>query len=584
MKNYLFKIIMLVAVVATTQSCDDYLVETNPNEISADIFWSNLEESESSLTGVYSTMLSQFISYIDTEAWRSDMAFPGVRTRIQSQGAYVWYQHTYTENQAEIGRRWETIYQLIWRANQLIEGLEKMDADLKADPRWTEQMGQARFFRGLGHFYLHSIYNNGDIIIRDKVPGNTTEFQVPVSKSEEVIKFFRGDLEYAYKNLPAQFEEKTRVDAGIAATILGTSYLYNEEYEKAKIYFDDVINNPAYGYALVQDTNLMFTSAGDFNSESIFEINYSVITQSEDSTWDEESFMNRLARGSAPNSAGGGGVLFVPAAWLTYAYSAEPLDSQDPRNYVDDGSGGNKLRNVSLRASAMVALVNDENTEYYQKPSAPILESFGGLKFSFFKKYTNHDIAGNENEIGATSWKSGKNIVMNRLADVYLMQAECMIQTGDIDGALKYINDVRRRWGLVLLGPNDGSAHDFDEEVYTENTLMNHLMYIEKPLEMSAEGFSIRNIDIRRWGIGETRFKELAAQRYYVADYSYTTGLGTTAKRANSLIKAGESPNPSANNTVDMEYTGAAQFYKRALHDYFPLPANEILNNEQTSN
>jgi len=32
-------------------------------------------------------------------------------------------------------------------------------------------MGQARFFRGVSHFYLHSLYNNGEIVIRDEIPG-----------------------------------------------------------------------------------------------------------------------------------------------------------------------------------------------------------------------------------------------------------------------------------------------------------------------------------------------------------------------------------------------------------------------------
>ena len=56
------------------------------------------------------------------------------------------------------------------------------------------------------------------------------------------MDFFRADLEYAYANLPAQMELKTRADAGAAATILGTSYLYEGKPLIAKVYFNDIIN------------------------------------------------------------------------------------------------------------------------------------------------------------------------------------------------------------------------------------------------------------------------------------------------------------------------------------------------------
>ena len=583
MKNNIFKTILIVAMIGGFQSCDNYLTETNPNEISADIYWSNLEESNLSLTGVYNAMLSQFILNMPDEALRSDMGYPDIRTNNSAQND-AFYSQTFSETTLQNQQRWETIYQLIFRANQLIEGLNNMGNEFKSQEAWTLQMGQARFFRGLGHFYAHSIYNQGRIIIRDRVPVSSSDFQKELSSSEDVMKFFREDLEYAYQNLPPQMEPKSRVDAGAAATILGTSYLYSEEYPKAMFYFDEVINNPAYGYALVQDPSIMFTAAADYSSESIFEINYANL-QPEDANWNEESFFVRLARYTAPNTAGGANNgQIVPPAWITHAYSVEPLDTQDTRNYVPDGNGGIQLRKVSMRASAMIALVNDEHTPYYLQPSAPILESFSnGLRFSWYKKYTNHDIVANENDILDTSWKSAKNIILNRLGDVYLMMAECKAKSGDIDAALDYVNAVRNRWGLVHLGMPDGSAHDFDGETYTEQTFMDHLMYVERPLELSIEGFSTRNIDIRRWGIGETRFKALRAMNFYVTDYQYTDANGGTASRNNSLIKEGISADPTGDPQIDMEYEAAAQFYTAAANDYLPLPANETLNNQNAN-
>jgi len=589
MKIYLIKIVTLVFCFAIMQSCEKYLEEVNPNEISADTYFKNLDESETVLTSVYGSMLNTWIVSAREESWRSDMAFPGIRSGNIRASALNIYQHVIPEDNQFINDRWNALYQVIWRANQVIDGLNSMTDDLKAADRWTEQMGQARFFRGVSHFYLHSLYNNGEIVIRDEIPGNQEDFSKPLSTSQEVMDFFRADLEYAYQNLPATFPEKTRVTAGTAATILGTSYLYSAssnpaDYQTAKTYFQDVINGP-YGYALIQDASLMFTEAGDFNSESILEINYTVDQQLEESQWDEESFNMRNGRFSGPQDAGGSSFnqQFTAAAWLVHAYNNEPLNMSDARNTVIDRETGlSRARGVSLRSSAMIAVVNDQDTEYYLQPSAAILQNFSSAqrKYGYFKKYTNHDIVANENDTGATSWKSGKNVIMNRLADVYLMYAECVLKgDSNISGAIDLINPIRQRWGLQLLDPN---ASLVDGTAYTEDSLMDHLMYVERPLELSVEGVSTRIIDLRRWNVASNRFNDLSTRSYYVTDYDYyNDATSSTLSRNNSLVQAGVSPDPSGDPQLVQEYTGAAQFY---TDGYFPIPTSETLNNNSVSN
>ena len=568
------------------QSCtDNYLEEVNPNAISADIYWSNLNESEENLTSVYAAMLNHFVMDIDIEAWRSDISHPKDRRNPYGK-ALPWYRQTFTNTNAEISKRWDAQYQVIWRANQVITGLNGMSDDLKSQERWTEQMAQARFFRGLVHFYLHSTYNEGNIIIRDFIPVTDADFSIPVSSSEEVIEFFREDLLYAYENLPSQFENKTRVTAGTAATILGTSYLYTAsegntaDYTTAKQYLYDVMNGD-YGYQLLtgNDIELLFTHAGDYNSESIFELNYADSQQTEETQWDEESFFNRWARYSAPTGTFQGSAYIIPAAWITYAYSTESMNTQDPRNYDDEGN----LNNIPLRAAQMMAVVNDEHSEYYLSPTANKVFGFGNTQFSIFKKHTNHDVVASEADIAATAWKSGKNVIVNRLADVYLMYAECLIMgDGNIEGGIEYINYIRDRWGLQLL---DANASLVDGTPYTIDTLMDHLMFIERPLELAVEGYATRSIDLRRWGVAAQRFQELSELDFNLVGYQYTNADGDLAWRNKSLLQPGLSPDPEDNSiTISNEYDDAAANYNEALHAYFPLPLSEVLNNSNTSN
>ena len=572
MKNY-FKYLMAILVMTVSmQSCDSdsYLTENNPNEISTGVYWSTLVQSQSNLTSVYAAMLDSNVLNTTYDFFRTDLGHPGSRTNPA--GAYLnWYQNRLFSDNSVVGNTWNAKYRVIWRANQVIEGLNGMTEDLKAKQAWTEQMAQARFFRGLMHFYLHSTFNEGKIVIRDKVPVTFEDFNKPLSTSEEVVTFFREDLEYAYANLPAKFSQKTRVTAGTAATILGTSYLYGGKHAEAKVYFNDVITNANYGYKLIEDVSLIHTPAGDYNSESILEINYSDVLQIQDDRFDEESFQNRLARFSAPiaknietGATMGGQGIILPSAWLTYGLSNEPMDVTDPRN-----AG----RTIPLRAAQSIAVVNDEISKYYGH-TAPQVTSFAGTRFAYLKKYTNHDVVTTEFETANDSWRSGRNIIVNRLSGVFLMQAECMANTGDLPGAISLINQIRKRWGLVQL---DSNASLVDGTPYTQTSLMDHLMYKEYPYELAFEGFSTRLIDLRRWGIAQQRFADVSTQMFHVEDFTYTRTNGKTANRKQSLL----TPGPGAREFV--EYVDAATTWSQPTAGWLPIPQSEILNNQNVN-
>ncbi len=573
MKQIIF--ILMIGMVLVGCENAEFLEESNPNQIATDNYWQNLTETNATLNATYSVLFNHYVLGIVEESWRSDMGWPGYgRPTPGSELGRAYYFKTYTDDDEVIEFRWNALYQGVFRANQVIEGLEALQGTVNEE-EWTLQMAQARFFRGLFHFYLHSTFNNGNIIIKDKVPGTQEEFNKGVSPSAEVIAFFREDLSYAYANLPAKWENKQadqgRVTAGTAATILGTSYLYEEEYDRALPMFNDVIDNTDYGYRLVSP-EVLFTKAGEFNDESIFEINYNLTHRPELNQWDESSHGNRLVFSF-------GGVDSAMPAWILYKYKTESMDPLDDRNYYVDPIEGRKLRNVPLRASQMVTLAEDEQTLYYLTDNVsanmqgnPVEWGFGHLK-----KYFNHDHLESEDENPGGNWFSGKNVTVNRLADVYLMRAEVKIKMGDITGALADINAVRARWGLVLLGPVLDASHSYDSLSYTAETLMNHLMYVEKPLELSNEGQSIRWNDLRRWGIIGENFNRLAGEVYHTVTYQYTNVEGDLGWRNNSLQEGPDTGD--ATHVIDYAYDLTAENYVPELHDYLPIPLSEVLAN-----
>lgn len=585
MKQLILKYCIFVFSLGLVTSCEnnEFLTENNPNLISTDSFWRNLSETQLGLNATYQTLHKPGILNKFTEMLRSDMGYPGYG-RPNPNNTEDFYLHLYNGSTTEVLDKWQTTYLGIFRANQVIEALNNIEDTVDDEGEWKSQMAQARFLRGLFHFYLYTTYNNGNIILRDEVPVTNDDFAKGLSSKEEVINFVREDLEYAYANLYQNGAypdgDTSKVTSGAAGTILGTTYLYELEYEKAMPYFNDVINN--HGYALEYDMDKLFTNAGEFNSESIFEINFSKEQARLDlQPWEGDSGTNWVnVRTSNTRSA-------VGPAWIAHAYKTEPIDPLDARNYYDDPNSGLTLRSVPLRASAMIAIVEDNETTYYLDGTVSEYTRFHGTAwgFAWWKKYTNHDIVSIESNLPGGAPYSSKNITLNRLADVMLMQAECKIKTGDLDEALNLINKVRKRWGLMLLGQagSDGS-HTYDDITYTASSLMQHLMRVEKPLEMSGEGHSIRFLDFQRWKKSDNygfkdRLEELSNEVYYGINFPYFN------KTQNRNLVRGNFPSlvnqePTENHiVVDYEYDTPYLNYDENKHGSFPIPFAEVNSN-----
>lgn len=586
MKQLISKYILFFLAIGFITSCEknEFLTEENPNLISTDTYWTNLSETGATLNSVYQTLHRNDLLNKFEEMLRSDMGYPGYG-RPFAQNTEESYLHLYTGSSEQVLGKWQNAYLGIFRANQVIGALEALEISDNEEAEWNSQMAQARFFRGLFHFYLYTSYNDGKIIIRDKVPLSSMDFDKGLSSKEEVIAFVRADLEFAYNNLYKLGEypdgDLARATSGAAATILGTTYLYELDYNNAMIYFDDVINN--HGYALETDLSKMFTTAGEFNSESIFEINFSKEQARLDlAPWEGDSGTNWInVRTAQTRSA-------VGPAWAVNAYKTEPMDPLDSRNYFTDQDDNLVLRPVPLRCSAMMAVVDDNATTYYLDGTTSEYGRFGGTSWGYgwWKKYQNYDIVKTESELPGGQAYSSKNITLNRLSDVMLMQAECKIKTGDVDGALELINDIRKRWGLILLGNGSEPGHTYDDITYNAASLMQHLMRVEKPLEMSVEGHNIRFLDFQRWAKSddysfEDRLTELANEVYYGVNFTYYNF--TTEKIVNRTnfvrLVGGDTPPAENHVVVDYEYNTSSLNYNDEEQGTYPIPFDEVTSN-----
>jgi len=649
--NKYFKIACVAVSMIVIASCSDFLDQENPNAATTNTFGYKLTDVQKEVVAVYNAFRQPNLYGLADNVKRTDLVLPGKEWESSSD---VMYNQTFTNTNQTAANQWEYLYKGVFRANQAIMYSNRMRSSLTSDAMQEAGLqceAQAKFFRGLFYFWLANTFNNGSVPYFDYVPYEETDFYQALRPANEIITLYRKDLEFAYNNLPENYSDDAdmgRVTKWAAAAILGKSYLYEKDYTTAAKYFKAIIDSGQY---YLGDADGNQTTKGEFGPESILEISYTTQYNTEYGVWSSAALHNIYNNYSGGN---GGWNTWYPSAWLTEAFENEDIDPmlQTEDNAVEsilepkfiDVDGNELSANVqgttlritengkiinytssktfdhldymqipalSKRASATMALSLENTVPYYFTiPNAYLKNN----AFARFKLYSNCYSVASERDL-EPSGMSAVNVRLVRLADVYLMYAECLIKGGTDDGglfsALKYVNKVRKRAGVILKGecvaPNDeynGTATyqttNDDDLIDSAEKLMNHLMYVERPLELNIEGYNIRFMDLRRWGILKQRFQELSAQEHR---YAYYSSYGVDYGGTTLSINGNPCPQMTANtnyahpvlydpdNMTDAEisqvadqksvynYQSAAINFTNEENAYFPIPSKELISN-----
>ncbi|HKO76128.1 MAG TPA: RagB/SusD family nutrient uptake outer membrane protein [Flavobacterium sp.] len=459
-----------LALITTSCVSDDALTQLDPNNDSVDKFWKTDQDALEGINATYSSLLTDG-TYMRSTPLLLDLK--GDDTRSNSPWGAMYNVGRFNSNVTDAaiyGWAYETYYQGIFRANQVLTNVPNIDfsdAALK-----NRILGQAYFLRGLYLFHAVNMFKNVPL---------PTEIAVyyPQKTQEEGWAQVIADFKAAADLLPTTYAgisgidagEKGRATKGAALGYLGKAYLFSKDFANAKTTFKQVIDLGVY--SLVSNYRDNFTDANENNSESLFEVQFS-----------REAGGVALGWGGIPQSDWGK----TSARAITYGPRAFGWTDVQPtwtlfNEYHDE-----------LTASGAVDPRLDA-TMFYNKPGGMQLygqdfatfyaANAGDLNDLFCRKYQNSDGA-YANEF---DWRSGINERLLRYADILLMYAECLNETGDTPGAYTYIQMVRDRVGL----PNLSTAKPGLSQAAMRDQI-GHERFLEFPLE------GHRFDDIRRWG------------------------------------------------------------------------------------
>lgn len=503
MKNKNIKyLILFLSIAFTTVSCvkDEDLEQVNPNEISSESFWKTDEDALKGLNAAYSSLLNEG-TYMRSSPILLDLKGDDMRSNSPwGSMKNVGYFNSNVSDPAIYGWAFREYYQGINRVNQVlirVPSINFTDAALK-----NRILGQAYFLRGLYLFHLVNMFKNVP------VPLDLSVYHPQKTQAEGWAQVI-ADFKVAAELLPPTYAGisgiDTTVDAGsglgratkgAALGYLGKAYLFTKDFPNARDTFKKVIDSGVY--SLVANYKDNFTDTNENNSESLFEVQMSRVVGGVGLSW-----------GGIPVADWGK----TSARAITYGARAFGFTDAQPTFALLNEFQVEKTKTGDLDPRL-------DATIFYRKPggATPIYQTTFEVQYAnspadlndiYCRKYENGDGAfANEMD-----WRSGINERLLRYADILLMYAECLNETGDTPGAYTYIQKVRDRVNL----PNLATARPG----LTQITMREQIGH-ERFLEFALEGH--RFDDIRRWGWLEDEAKLTWLKSRDVEFNSYAKG------------------------------------------------------------
>ena len=251
-------IIVILALFAAFTGCQKKLDLAPISAVGDNGFYANGDEVELGVIAIYDGLQALPLREFALTEMRSDNSKSKSR-----EGDWAQFEgfNVAPTNQA-IGQYWAANYNVIFRANIVLENLDSVE--IPEDRNQFE--GEAKFARALAHFNLVRAF--GDVPLLDKVILPTEEEYFDRKSVASVLAFIDTDLTEAAALLP-ETNEFGRATSGAATGLLGKVKLTAGDHPGAKTVLEPLIGGI---YTLQSDYNDVFYK--ERNSELLFYIPY----------------------------------------------------------------------------------------------------------------------------------------------------------------------------------------------------------------------------------------------------------------------------------------------------------------------
>jgi hypothetical protein len=440
MKKYI--LFLTLCCLTAFYACDDFLeLEPHSQSIAIEnsdadsIYFKSASELESALAGAYGDFKNEYyqLDYFVNGDAQSDDAYAGG----DNPDNFQIDDYQLDAVNRNVSRDWAYLYSTIGKVNNIINNAADVtDPDLTPE-RLDEIIGEASFIRAFMYFQLVQLW--GDVplqleevtsISAEKLDEIYAQIFPARSPKEEVYAQIIADLETALPRVRTAAPHKGFATTGAINAVLAKVYATQEPHEWAKVnqYCDAVI---AGGYSLLPEFDQLWNNEMKNSAESIFEINYT----------------------GGPTDGNWGVNIFRGVDWKKF----------------------------NLPSNDLIAAFDAEN-DLIRKNASIIFEDVSGLWSDSHYPQTAYPFINKWRNFGGDG---AQNYIFIRLADILLLKAEALNESGDVSGAAAIVDQIRER---VDLAPTTASTQG----------AMRLAIEKERRLELAYEG--IRWYDLKRTG------------------------------------------------------------------------------------
>ena len=501
MKTKTLTILALFSCIVFITCSDDLLDQINPNAPTAESFWQNEDDAILGINAAYAGIQNrelttwELFNYDD----RSDEGYSqSPWTDLANVGKFVFNNYDDPWN-LEV---WQELYRNIYKCNQVLENVVDIEMDEALKVRI---LAEAKFLRGHNYYKLVTLWGRVPLVTYVGTPNE----RCPQGTVEQVWALVEQDFRDAANGLPKSYSgaDVGRATKGGAIAYLGKALMQQKKWAEASAEFNKIY--ALGGYDLMSDFKDNFTTEFENNQESLFEIQF---TNNNGKTSGFPNF----------NQAGGDEIsernqFFGPYGWR----DGQPTKWLLEQFLIESDMDGNNDPRLKY------TLIYDHPEERVFGLTYPECEAGTPGKFGpndrYWRKYTDYF---NDSFEGYFSAINNRVI---RLADVYLMHAEALNETGSTPEGIAYANLVRQRSNMNDLS-SGMSQNDFRLQLRHDRV-------------MELAGESVRFVDMMRYGILSP---DLAG------------------------------PNPGSDSPSESDYDTEFKTFVVGKSEYMPIPLREI--------
>jgi hypothetical protein len=436
-------LLALAGCLILTSSCHKYIYQAPINAPYGATFWTsqvNVEQAASDMYGQLRICLRNSNSFfingdLTTGTFNPASAQWNLASMTASYNppfdfSYVPYFEPDLQN-------WSRFYVLIAQANLMLENVPAMPAtDFQSEAVRSRYLAEALFIRAYAYFYMIRIW--GDPVYVTKVYNDVDFGKIPpVARTAEglVLDSCLMDLRSAALNLSYAAGDPTksvRASKGGAYALMAHIFAWKHQYDSAHAYCQQVIQNG--GYSLEPMSTYKNIWNGQSSLESIFEL---AMTYNQN----DPNFQDQNAWAEAQFG--------FFEQWLK-----GPLTGNQSTDCWISPSGG-LVDNT---------LFTDTTDARYKTVLQLMPASGNDVAGYMLLKYTNFAF---QNPTTESYPYYNNDLVLFRLSDMYLLDAEALAYKGDLAGASQDLSMTEGRAGITSYqGITD--AYDMVDEVVME--------------------------------------------------------------------------------------------------------------------